>query len=155
MRPLSEATARIASQSLSRKYISLGRIINQWEEIVGEDLADKAIPAKLNYRKGKQKSKPTATLDIATSASYATTLPYQKGVILEKINRIFGNDWITDIRFVTSENIAPTPKPAIPPKPLNLIEKKYLTQTLEDIEDIEIKERLEKLGKAILTKVKT
>lgn len=153
MRPLSEATARIASQSFSRKYISLGRIINQWNEIVGEDLSDKAIPSKINYRKSADKKTPSATLEIATTSAHATTLHYQKGVILERINRVFGNDWIVDIKFVTSPYLEAQPaQPRKIPKPLAPQEKKYLTEVLEEIDDLEIKERLENLGKAILAK---
>lgn len=156
MRPLSEATARVANQSFSSKYISLGRIINQWNEIVGEDLSDKAIPVKINYRKGTDKKKPNATLEIATSSANATTLHYQKGVILEKINRIFGNEWITDIKFVSiGEMSNNTPEIRKIPKPLTSGDKKYLIEVLEEIEDIEIKERLENLGKAILAKAQS
>lgn len=157
MRPLSEATARVSNQSYGKKYISLGRIINQWNEIVGEDLSDKAYPIKINYRKASGGSKnPSATLDIATSGAHATTLHYQKGVILEKINRVFGNDWITDIKFVTvTDNDRNFPEIRRVPKPLSQNDKKYLIEVLDEIDDLGIKERLENLGKAILTKVQS
>ncbi len=121
---------------------------------MGSEFADKAQPIKLNYRKGVKGQKATATLDIATTSSYATTLPYQKGLILERINRIFGDKWITDIKFVPSEIIeAPITRKKAPP-PLTGTEKNYLSTVLDDIEDPEIKERLERLGKAIITERK-
>lgn len=118
---------------------------------MGNDFADKAQPLKINYRKKGKDGKPYATLDIATSASNATILNYQKGVILERINSIFGDDWIKDIRFLVSE-IAETDVIVKKRKtPLTGTEKKYLSGVLEQIEDPDIKEKLESLGKAILT----
>ncbi len=154
MRPVSESTARIARHNFSKKFVAIGRIVENWNEIMGDEFAGKAQPLKLNYRKGVKGRKPTATLDIATSSSYATTLPYQKGLILERINRIFGDQWITDIKFVASE-LSETP---VTPKkrnsPLTGGQKNYLSSVLETIEDDEIKQRLERLGKAIITERK-
>ncbi len=154
MRPLSEPTSRIAKNTFSKKYIALGRVVNQWEEIMGSQFATIAQPVKLNYRKNpKARGKNTsyAILDIATSAANATLLGYQKGVILERINSLFGNNWIKDIRFVVSqipENPAVTFKKSVP---LDADEKKFLTGTLDQVSDPDIKEKLEKLGTAILT----
>jgi hypothetical protein len=100
MRPVSEAAARIADISFSRKYIALGRIVSHWGEIVGAQLAHKAQPVKINYRKKDRGQKPDACLDIAVSSADATLLHYQKDLILERINQIFGERWITAIRFV-------------------------------------------------------
>ncbi len=156
MRPISESTARIADKNFSRKYIAIGRIIKQWSDIMGKDFANKAHPLKINYRKSGKTKKATATLDIATNSSYATILPYQKGIILERINRLFGDNWISDIRFVVSDITEPTPnlnKKAV--LPLTNNEKNYLSNTLNQINDPELKKRLENLGKAILTDLKT
>lgn len=154
MKPVSEATARIARHNFSKKFIALGRVVEQWPEIMGAEFADKAQPVKLNYRKKSGSKKPTATLDIATSSAYATILPYQKGLILERINRIFGNDWITDVRFVpTTTNQKPVMQKKIKP-PLTGNEKKYLSDILNEVKDQDIKERLQRLGKEIITERK-
>ncbi|MGH1403149.1 MAG: DUF721 domain-containing protein [Alphaproteobacteria bacterium] len=151
MRPLSESTARVASRNFSRKYIALGRLVNEWEDIMGKDFSNKAQPLKINYRKAPKGQKAKASLDIATSASNATLLSYQKDLIIERMNRIFGDTWITDIRFVVSELPEDPPAKRIMPKPLSGGEKKILSNMLDQIEDQDIKDRLEKLGKAILT----
>ena len=151
MRPVSEATSRIAAKNFSKKYIALGRLVNQWNDIMGNDFADKAQPLKIHYRKKGKENKPYALLDIATSASNATILNYQKGLILERINSLFGDDWIKDIRFVVSE-VSESEKNVKKIKPpLTEDEKKYLSGVLDQIEDPDIKEKLESLGKAMLT----
>ncbi len=150
MRQLSEAVAKVTSKNFSRKYIAIGRIVEEWDNILGSDLADKAQPVKINYRKHKRAKTPRAILDIATTAANATTLHYQKDLILERINRIFGEGWITDIRFVT---VAPeTKKKRLkkPKQPLTQEEKAFLSDILSGIEDTELKQRLEKLGQGIL-----
>ena len=162
MKPLSEATAKIASKSFERKYIALGRIVKNWEEIVGAKLADKAQPVKIQYRyKSKNKNsknkgeKPTATLEIATSSSHATALHYQKDLILERINQIFGERWVTAIKFVNvPSNTIQKPKSKTKP-PLTTEEKKALSELTFSVEDEQMRKRLETLGTAIFTDQKS
>lgn len=154
MRPVSESTARIVKQSFNRKYIALGRIVNNWEEIVGEKLADKAQPVKINYRKNKKdkKGKPNATLDIAVSSANATLLHYQKDVILERINQVFGDQWITGIRFVNAPSNELKPLRAKRKAPtMNADQQQTLADMVASIADDDIKERLSRLGSEVLT----
>jgi hypothetical protein len=155
MRPLAEATIRITGKSFSRKYIALGRIVNSWNEIVGPDLASKAQPAKIRYFKRPDNGTPAAVLDIATTTADATLLHYQKDLILERINRIFGEGWITGIRFVSMAGNDARLKACKPKKTLTEQEKTYLSHILENVEDGEIKDRLGSLGESILTEPKT
>lgn len=151
MRPLSEVTARITGQSFSRKYIALGRIVNNWTEIVGAELAGKAQPVKIRYnRKHKRVTKPEAALDIAVSGADATVLHYQKDLIIERINRIFGERWITDVRFVTMPVSQAPPKAKKAKTPLTQAEKNSLSHLLEGVEEEIMRERLQSLGEAII-----
>ncbi|MGN7438520.1 MAG: DUF721 domain-containing protein [Alcanivorax sp.] len=151
MRPVSEATSRVAAKNFSRKYIALGRLVNQWTEIMGEEFAAKAQPIKINYRKKRKDQKPYATLDIGTTASNATILNYQKGVILERLNTLFGDTWIKDIRFVITEAVSDEQVYMSKRKtPLAMKDKKYLAEVLDQIDDPDIKEKLESLGKSLL-----
>ncbi|MBX2833473.1 MAG: DUF721 domain-containing protein [Micavibrio sp.] len=140
----------MAGLAFERKYIALGRIINHWETIVGAKMAHKAQPIKLNYRKGPVKGKPTATLEIAASSADATLLHYQKDLILERINQVFGERWISAIKFVQVPVNAQDLKRKKMPPPLTEVEKKSLSGTLNCVEDQDIKMRLESLGRSIL-----
>ena len=155
MRPLSESAARVSGKCFERKYISLGRIVKHWPEIVGQRLADKAVPVKIHHRKGS-KGKPAQNgLDIAVDSANATVLHYQKGLILEKINQLFGDNWITSIRFVhipVNNSRAPTVKARPPLAPS---EKKLLSDTVSRITDSEIHDRLLSLGEAIVKNTKS
>ena len=149
MRPLSESAARVAGKCFERKYISLGRIVKHWPEIVGERLADKAAPVKLNHRKGMKGKKSQTSLDIAVDSANATVLHYQKGLILERLNQLFGEEWITAIRFVHIPVNQPRPTFKKSKPPLTPSEKKLLSETVSRITDSEIQDRLLSLGEAI------
>jgi len=155
MRPLSESTARVSGKCFERKYISLGRIVKQWPDIVGQRLADKAAPVKINYRKGAKGKKPTTTLDIAVDSANATALHYQKDLILERINQLFGEEWISAIRFVHIPVNQSRPSIKKIKAPLTPAEKKLLSEAVSRITDNEIQERLLSLGEAIAQKEKS
>lgn len=149
MRPIAEATARITGKTCSRKYIALGRIVNSWSEIVGPELAKKAQPVKINYMNREKGKNPAATLDIGTSTSDATLLFYQKDLILERLNQLFGEGWITAIRFVNvASNLTPR-KRKIAKKPLTEEEKTSLSGILGTVQDEAIRKSLESLGSAV------
>ena len=122
---------------------------------MGEKMADYAQPLKIHYRKPKrQGDKPEATLEIAASSAHCSLLIMQKGVLLEKINHIFGDQWVTDIKFshVPANVVEKRKKKAAG---LTEEEKNSLSQMLEMVEDPAIKERLEKMGAAFFQDIKT
>ncbi len=154
MRPLSHAVMKVTSQNFSRKYIAIGRIVDSWSDIVGKDFALKAQPARIQYRNRAKGSgeKPDAILEIGCSSADATMLHYQKDLILERINRIFGDQWITGIKFVpvAVNTDSGFRKSKIKKRPLTGKDTDYLNETLASIGDEAIKQRLESLGKEIL-----
>lgn len=150
MKSISRSVPGLLGQVFQRKYIALGRIVTHWKEIVGEDFADRAQPAKIRYYKPKTpKEKATATLEIAASSADCAVMVYQKDVILQRINQIFGDQWVSDIKFLHIEPKRPA-KPPKRTKNLTETEKNHLSQILEAVDDPDIKERLSRLGQSIL-----
>lgn len=152
MKPVSDATARVTAQNFSRKFVSIGRIVKAWPQIMGEAFAAKATPNRIQYRKpGKRNEKPMAILEIATSHADATLIHYQKDVILERISHIFGERWIHDIKFVTVQSTKTLPKMQKKRnRPLTQTQKNNLSEMLGEISDPLIYERLQSLGSNIL-----
>ncbi len=152
---ISDSVPRVTGKTFKRKYIALGRIVTHWKEIMGEEMANYAQPLKIHYRKAHRKGdKPRTTLDIAVSSAHASVLVMQKGVLLEKINHIFGESWVGDIRFVHT----PTPykeKSKKQTKSLTIEEKNSLSHMLDMVEDPAIKEKLENMGKAFFQDKRT
>ncbi len=129
----------------------LGRLVTHWQDIVGADLADRAQPVKIRYRKVPGSKKAEASLDIAASTAEATLLHYRKELILERINQIFGERLVTALRFVPmAANEAPQARPRRPKKPVTPKDREDLANLLAQIDDAGLKERLETLGMSIL-----
>ena len=157
MRSLSQATTVVTKSVFSRKYVALGRIVEHWSDIIGADLAGKAQPAALKYRrptsKGAEKGKkPEAILEIATTSAHATRLHYQKDVILERINTVFGDRWVSDVRFKTVSSLPSSFSHSKQKKPtLSEEEENYINETLDFVTDKDVKERLKALGRSLIT----
>lgn len=146
MRLLSKTVPKVTGQVFQKKYIMLGRIITQWEDIVGKELAMKTQPVKLKFRKTPDKSKQF-TLEIATSPAEATILQYRVDLILQKLNMVMGESMITAVRFVPVSSNSSRPVVTKRRKqPLDAQEQKYLSKTLENVEDPDIQEKLKSMG---------
>ncbi|HEY8192167.1 MAG TPA: DUF721 domain-containing protein [Alphaproteobacteria bacterium] len=149
-RLISDSIPRVAGQVFSKKYIMLGRLVTRWAEIVGADLGDKTQPVKIRYYKKKgQQEKAEASLDIATGTADATLLHYRKDLILERINQMFGDRWITSVRFVPMASNAPPPR-LKKTRLLTEKDKDYLSASLETVTDPEMQEKLKSFGTAML-----
>lgn len=152
---MSESIARLTKQSFAKKFVSLGRVLSHWNDIVGADMAQKAQPLKLHYRKPKDaKEKPQASLDIAASSADATVLHYQKDLILERLNQIFGERWITDIKFIHAPVARDKATAASRKKIVSAAQKTTLEEDLSRIDDEDLRKRLEKLGLGVLSNPK-
>jgi len=155
LRPLSASVSKLTSQTFSKKFVALGRVLNNWDDIIGPEMAVKAQPVKIHYRKPKDKGdKPQATLEIAATSADAALLHYQKDLILERINQVFGDSWITALRFVhvaanADTGYGPSRKSLIP---LPQSDLEALKNDLSGIEDEEIRNCLERLGQSVLKK---
>lgn len=150
MRLLSKSVPNVTGKTFQKKYILLGRIVTQWAEIVGDEMAQKTQPVKLKWRKTPDKSKQF-TMEVAANSAEATLLQYRTDLIIEKLNMLLGERMITAIRFVPISSNTQKPVTAITkPETLNPDDENYLSKTLENIEDPDIQEKLKSLGAAML-----
>jgi hypothetical protein len=151
MRQLSEATMRVTSKNFSRKFVSLGRIVKSWDDIMGAKFASKAVPRRIQYRKPiGQKDSPQAILEIETSQADATLLHYQSDLILERMERLFGERWITGVKFVPIIKKNHEVKRENVRKPLTATQKNHLSEMLCEVDDPVMQEKLQALGQGIL-----
>lgn len=151
LRLLSDTVPKITGKTFSRKYIALGKIFALWEEIMGEEMAAKSQPVKIHYkRKKNQRDMPEARLDIAADSATCAVLVYRKDLILQKINRLFGDGWVTDIKFIHADDAVKKTIAKRRRAPLREEDKEFLALALEEITDPDIKERLQSFGEAYL-----
>ena len=127
----------------------LGRLVTQWADIVGPELAARTRPAGLRrFKAGKSSA---VSLDIACTSSQAATLVYSQDRILACIRQTFGEGFVDALRFVPATLPAPKrPSRRETTKSLTADEKNYLSDVLGTVRDAELQARLESLGTAIL-----
>ena len=123
-------------------------IINDWAAIAGEHLANHSAPEKIHYTQGR-KSKGTLHLRI-NNGGLAIQLQHLEVVLIERINAYFGFSAVQHIR-ITQGPLTKTPKENFtPPRPLSEIEERGLLKCLSDVDDDDLHQALERLGRAIL-----
>lgn len=149
LKHLSKYISKVSGKTFERKFVTLGRLLNHWDLIVGKELAGSTTPIKITYRKkGKDKK---LGLIIATDSSQAMLLHYRKELIMQKINQILGDTTISEVRFVDRESSRPacnnTQKKV---KSLTQSQEKDLSETLDNINDDDLKKTLERFGQSLM-----
>ena len=153
LKPLSHGVKSVSGKTFEKKFVAIGRVLDNWPAIVGEELAGKAQPSKIKMRKKKGEYLRTLVIDVPASA--ATLIHYQKGLIMERMSRILGPEYIHDIDCISTgkanirgEVIAQKKEEVI----LDAEKESYLADSIKDIEDEELKSRLNAFGKSVLKK---
>ena len=150
LKHLSKSVSKVSGKTFERKFVTLGRLLSHWDLIVGKELAKSATPIKITYRKkGKDKQ---LGLIIATDSSQAMLLHYRKDLILQKINQILGDLTINEIKFVDRETKDKTREKNRPKKPARLtsLQEKDLSETLNGVDNKDLKKTLERFGQALM-----
>lgn len=131
---------------LKAQGLAGSRILTEWAQIVGPQLASHCMPEKLNFPAGK---KTGGTLVIAAESGYATQLQHMQPVLLERLAGYFGYKAIARITIAhTYQTPVAAPKPP-PPKPTLNAESVALAAS---VEDPQLRETLESFARALTAK---
>lgn len=148
MRALGETVARLTQPIMSRQGFATGAIVTEWPAIVGEHMAAQSIPEKVIHSRDKNAG-GTLRLCVA-SGGVATEFQHLEPLVLDKINTYFGYPAIARLQYVHR----PMPRKPAPhrPRPRQLTpdDERRLKDSLTGIEDSELRQTLENLGRAIL-----
>ena len=155
-------TSQLLKDSIRRASESRGfaasRLLTQWEEVVGPDIAAIARPVDVSY--GRQGF--GATLTVLTTGAQAPMLEMQKEKLRERVNAVYGYNAISRIRLTQT---APTgfaegkasfdhrPKKAAPAAP-DAETQREAADLAAPVEDSTLRGALEALGQNVLSKSK-
>jgi hypothetical protein len=153
LKHLSQSLNKVTRHICERKYIKMGRILTHWDDIVGADISTRCYPVKIrNQRRNGTYS--TSVLDIATSSAQAMILSYRKELILQRINLLFGEELVTDLRFLHKDsghqNVPPSPVFTPENRALSIEQQDCLKKMIETVDDDGLKQRIESLYLAFL-----
>ncbi len=148
MRVAGSLVGALTKKALGKRGFASAAIITDWATIVGPDLAKHTRPQKLTFPKGKRDG---GTVHILTSGPMALQLQHLAPMVIDRINSFFGYGAVTDIRLIqgalSQEN---TRKKRHPTRPLTPADEDHLATLTDGIEDEAVRERVRRLGLAVL-----
>ncbi len=139
-------TGRIARPALGKRGFAGAEILTHWATIVGADLAAFACPLEVRYPRGKNAG---ATLHLRVASGAAATLLHMKlPAIVERINRFFGYQAVSQVQAAQGPLPAPPPVFLAPP-PLSADQEAQVAGQVATVASEPLRAALFKLGKAL------
>ncbi|USO02083.1 MAG: DUF721 domain-containing protein [Alphaproteobacteria bacterium] len=147
MKHIKHGIDKALRQHKNKRGFLHGRLLAEWDKIVEKPIAKMTQPSKvICYRN------LPGVLVLNTTSSSSLFLHTMEEEIIQKINTYFGKELIKALRY---KHVLKLEKP-VKKIELTLSEENLqkIDLLLEDFEDGEMKDSLERLGKAILLKQK-
>ena len=146
-------SAKIRQASETRGFAQ-SRLLTQWAEIVGQDVAAISRPVEVSYGRGGM----GATLTLLTTGANAPMLEMQKDAIRGKVNACYGYNAVSKIQITQTAPVGFAEghvrfevKPEAPPRPTPEI-LDAARVAADPIKDSTLKDALERLARNVLTK---
>lgn len=133
------------------------RLLTQWGEIAGQDIAGIARPVEISYGRGGM----GATLTLLTNGANAPMLEMQKEQLRAKVNAVYGYNAIARVRITQTAStgfadgkVAFSPKmPAVKAAPDPAL-RQMAAAAAQPVSDQGLRDALARLGENILNKTK-
>jgi len=154
---IGKAIRPLAKQLLGKNGVMQLELAENWEEIIGADLAKYALVQKISFNKD-ERTNGTLVL-LVLGGAFALEIENKKAVILQKINTFFGYEALTKIKikqtadsdnFLLNKNVYDKPKKSL----VSEEQKTYITELTEGVNNESLRLRLERIGYAILNNKK-
>jgi hypothetical protein len=145
MRVLAAALPRIAGRALGRRGFAEAGIVTDWGSIVGETLARQSLPLKLAFPPGRREE---GVLQVLVAGPLAIELQHLAPQVLERVNAYLGYRAVTQLRLRQGP-LPPRPRPAPEPLPLPPLAEAELRRQTAPVDDVQLREALEGLGRAL------
>jgi len=149
---LAMAALPLLRKIMRKKGMVTADIVTMWEQIVGEDMAQYTFPEKLEFARGEQKQ-GTLWLKVPGGA-FALELQHREKFVIEKVNTFFGYNAVANLKIIqdaefVKKMIKRSNQPQTQKKLVSKEEEIYIEEVTGNITNAELKERLQKLGKAV------
>lgn len=146
-RPLAVFTGGLLAESFRKQGFASSDIVARWPDIVGAEIAAHAEPLKIQWpRSANPQSQEPGILVLRVEGPAAIEIQHLAPVILERVNRFFGWQAVTDLRLRQAPLARRTPRPVRAPDPALTAQ---IAASLPDIDDEGLKDALARLGAAI------
>ena len=148
--PISALVGRVISPVAQKRGFAAADLIAGWAEVVGADLAEWTRPEKVVWPRGEANSDRPGVLTLRVDGPRAVLVQHQLGQIIERVNAFFGYAAVGHVRIVQAplDRIAkPTPDRQ---QPLAPEDEARLRTATSAVEDQNLREALDRLGRGVL-----
>lgn len=87
--PLADLIGSTIAESCARRGLASVEIVTHWAEIVGDALAERAVPIRLAWPQRPESGEP-GVLHVRVEGAYAIELQHEAPLVIERVNRYFG-----------------------------------------------------------------
>lgn len=153
---IAEVANGLLDPVLARRAGISTALLGSWDEIAGEDFADCTRPEKITWPRrdhadDRSGGYQPGVLTIACEGARALFLTHAQGELISRINGFFGFPAVRQIRIVQKPVSAGPPR-SRKPAPLKGEPARRLAAMMEGIENDKLRQAIERLGTAVLSK---
>ena len=149
LKTLQQSVLKITDVAIRKRGFVESALIHKWTSIVGKEIAAWSVPNRLAFLRG---STLDATLHLDVLSARALEIQHNELVILERINVVFGYKAINKIAIRQVNSLSRTIKQSPAPAVLTEAEKSWVSDQIKNHGNADLKNALEALGKAILSR---
>ena len=149
LKTLQESVSKLTDVAIRKRGFVESAVVHKWASIVGKEIAAWCIPNRLVFSRG---STLDATLHLDVLSARALEIQHNEMIILERINVVFGYKAINKIAIRQVNSLSRTLKQPPAPTVLTESDKSWVTDQLKNHSNSDLKNALEALGQAILSR---
>lgn len=147
-RALGVSLAKITKALFGKRGFADGAILKDWPTIAGEHLARHSLPERVIYPRG---ARAGGTLHLRIdNGSMATELQHLEPLLIERINGYFGFSAVKNLKITQGPLPETAEKPARARRRLDEADQEDLARSLISVDDAELRQALEALGRAVM-----
>lgn len=148
--PLTREIRHIIKPILGKHGFARTDILENWENMVGADLAQGTVPERLAFERDERTN---GTLHVkAAGGAFAMLLEHQKDRVIGQVNTFFGYRAVAKIKIVQGALKLKKPMVQLAPKKVSPQEIEKLVEKTKNIEDAELRQKMIDVGVAMLKK---
>jgi len=150
-RPLSDLVPGLTKNIFGRKNMLFGKMMAEWEQIAGPEMATRTVPLDLKFSRKKDSNQ--AVLHLAVQSAFALEFSYRKTLLIERLNVFFGYPAIKDIKIIQNSEIMDKKTVTKPfARPVTVTEEREIDRLVAGIQENDLQTALKNLGKAIASR---
>lgn len=155
---ISKTISPLLQQILGNNGMIFLELLNSWRQIVGEDISSYCLPQNITFSKDKRTD---GCLHInVLSGAFAMEIQQRQPEIIEKINSFFGYPAINKIKISQTgnpENFLVDKKKIdkVKKNVVSACEESYITELTKDINNDELRQVLESIGRTVFARKKS